>query len=135
MMSNQAINPDSVFRSGGHGFSQAIVASGRRALYVSGQTAWNKDRELGGGTDLGQQARQAFHNLRLVVEAAGGSLSDVVAVRVYIVAYRSQHAAQVGSAVREAFAGSTLPASTWIGVTALARPEFLVEVEATATLE
>src|SRR4051812_37227301 len=101
-MPKEAINPESVFASQAHGFSQAIVATGRHTLYVSGQTAWNQDRQLVGGSDLGQQARQAFHNLRLVVEAAGGSISDVVAVRVYM-AYRPEHAGPVGSAIREAF--------------------------------
>ena len=39
-MTKQAINPSAVFRSLEHGFSQAVVASGTRTLYVSGQTAW-----------------------------------------------------------------------------------------------
>jgi 2-iminobutanoate/2-iminopropanoate deaminase len=78
----QAINPPSVFRSLEHGFSQAIVASGTRTLYVSGQTAWDVRKQLVGGADLEAQARQAFTNLRTVVEAAGGTLADVVAVRI-----------------------------------------------------
>jgi len=55
-----AVNPTSVFRSLEHGFSQAVVASGRRTLYVSGQTAWDSQKRLIGGADLEEQARQAF---------------------------------------------------------------------------
>src|SRR5437588_3139342 len=58
--------------------SLSIMTSGSRTLYVSGQTAWDAQRRLVGGADLEAQAKQAFENLRLVVEAAGGALADVV---------------------------------------------------------
>ena len=134
-MTKQAINPSTVFRSLEHGFSQAVVASGTRTLYVSGQTAWDSDKQLVGGADLEAQARQAFANLRMVVEAAGGTLTDVVAVRIYVVDYRPEKAASVGRAFREFFSADVKPVSTWVGVAALADPGFLIEVEATAVLD
>jgi len=82
-----AVNPTSVFRSLEHGFSQAVVASGGRTLYVSGQTAWDSQKRLIGGADLEEQARQAFTNLRSVVEVAGATLDDVVSLRIYVVDY------------------------------------------------
>lgn len=88
----ESINPPSVFRSLEHGFSQAVVASGRRTLYVSGQTAWDSQKQLIGGTNLELQARQAFSNVRAVVEAAGGTLGDVVSLRIYVVDYRPDKA-------------------------------------------
>ena len=91
------INPPSVFRSLDHGFSQAVLASGRRTLYVSGQTAWDSEKHLIGGADLERQARQAFTNVQTVVEAAGGTLADVVSVRIYVVDYRPEKAAPVGA--------------------------------------
>jgi enamine deaminase RidA (YjgF/YER057c/UK114 family) len=134
-LTKQAINPSTVFRSLEHGFSQAVVASGTRTLYVSGQTAWDSDKQLVGGADLEAQARQAFANLRMVVEAAGGTLTDVVAVRIYVVDYRPEKAASVGRAFREFFSADVKPVSTWVGVAALADPGFLIEVEATAVLD
>jgi enamine deaminase RidA (YjgF/YER057c/UK114 family) len=62
-MTKQQVNPPSVFRSLDHGFSQAVAATGNRTLYVSGQTAWDAQRNLVGEADLGAQARQAFRNL------------------------------------------------------------------------
>jgi enamine deaminase RidA (YjgF/YER057c/UK114 family) len=124
-----------VFRSLDHGFSQGVIAEGRRTLHVSGQTAWDVGRRIVGGSDLGQQARQAFANLKAVVEAAGGALENVVSVRIYVVGYRPDMAGAIGGALREAFPGPTKPASTWIGVTSLADPAFLVEIEATAVLD
>jgi enamine deaminase RidA (YjgF/YER057c/UK114 family) len=134
-MAKEYINPESLFRSVDHGFSQAVAASGRRTLYVSGQTAWDASKQLVGGMDLGAQARQAFRNLRTVVEAGGGTLADVVSLRLYIVDYRPEKAEAVGRAFRESFAGPAKPAATWIGVAALADPGFLIEIEATAVLE
>ena len=62
-------------------------------------------------------------------------MADVVALRVYVVNYKPDNAAAVGQALREFFPGDQAPASTWVGVTALAREEFLIEIEAVAVLE
>ena len=134
-MRKEYINPASLFRSLDHGFSQAVAATGKRTLYVSGQTAWDAAKRLVGGADLAAQARQAFANLRTVVEASGGTLADVVSLRLYIVDYRPEKAAAVGGALRECFDGPEKPAATWIGVASLADPGFLIEIEATAVLD
>src|ERR1700710_2540732 len=124
-MPKEYINPPSLFRSQDNGFSQAVAASGTRTLYVSGQTAWDANRQLVGGTDLADQARQAFRNLQVVVEAARGSISDVVNLRIYVVDYGPEKAEAVGTALRESFSGPAKPATTWIGVGSLADPGFL----------
>jgi enamine deaminase RidA (YjgF/YER057c/UK114 family) len=134
-MTKESVNPPSLFRSLEHGFSQAVVASGRRTLYVSGQTAWDARKQLIGGSDLEAQSRQAFQNLQAVVEAAGATLADVVSVRMYVVDYRPEKAAAVGGVFQSFFTGAVKPASTWVGVAALADPRFLIEVEAIAVLD
>jgi enamine deaminase RidA (YjgF/YER057c/UK114 family) len=134
-VTKELINPPSVFRSLDNGFSQGVTAQGRRTLYVSGQTAWNSGRQLIGGSNLEEQARQAFTNLQTVVRAAGGTLADVVSLRIYVVDYGPEKAAVVGSVFRSFFSGVAEPASTWVGVMALADPGFLIEVEATAVLD
>lgn len=124
-----------MFRSLDHGFSQGVAASGRTTLYVAGQTAWDADRRLVGGSDLGAQARQALLNLQSVVEAGGGTLADVVSLRIYVVDYQAHKAQAVGGAFLEFFSGEATPASTWVGVAALADPGFLIEIEAIAVLD
>jgi 2-iminobutanoate/2-iminopropanoate deaminase len=131
----QPVNPSTVFRSLDHGFSQAVLASGRRTLYVAGQTAWDPHKNLIGGSDLAEQAKQTFQNLRSVVEAAGATLGDVVSLRIYVVNYLPGKAEAVAGAVRACFSQTSPPACTWIGVAALADPGFLIEVEATAVLD
>ena len=134
-MPKEYTNPDSLFRSLEYGFSQIVAANGGKTVYISGQTAWNTQRQIIGGTDLAQQARQALRNVQAAVEAIGGTLADVVALRIYIVNYRPDQADAIGGALREFFPKEKRPASTWIGVSTLAVPEFLIEIEATAVLE
>ena len=81
------------------------------------------------------EAPQAFTNLRAVVEAAGATLGDVVSLRIYIVDYRPEKVAAVGRVFRDFFSGDVKPASTWVGVAALADPGFLIEIEATAVFD
>jgi enamine deaminase RidA (YjgF/YER057c/UK114 family) len=128
------INPDSLFPSLEHGFSQIVAASGGTTIHISGQTAWDHQKHLG-GRDLAQQTRQALRNLQRAIEAADGTLADIVSLRIYIVDYRQEQAEAVGGALREFFPRGKCPASTWIGVSALAVPDFLIEIEATAVLE
>jgi enamine deaminase RidA (YjgF/YER057c/UK114 family) len=134
-MPKEHVNPATLFSSTPHGFSQLVVASGGRTAFISGQTAWDIQKRLVGGRSLLEQTRQALRNVRAATEAAGGTLEDVVALRIYIVNYRPENADAIVTALREFFPGEHPPASTWIGVSALAVPDFLIEIEATAVVE
>ena len=133
-MPKEFVNPDGLFPSVPHGFSQAVVASGKKMVFISGQTAWDARKKIVGGNNLLEQAKQALGNLTAAIEAAGGNLKDIVALRIYIVNYQPENANAVGTALREFFPQNP-PASTWIGVSSLAVPEFLIEIEATAVLD
>jgi len=102
-------------------------------VFISGQTAWDANKKIVGRT-LGEQTKQALRNVKAAVEAAGGNLRDIVTLRIYIVHQTEQNLGPVGSALREMFPTDP-PASTWIGVSSLAVPDFLIEIEATAVLE
>jgi enamine deaminase RidA (YjgF/YER057c/UK114 family) len=133
-MPKHPINPPSLFSSIPHGFSQAVVAQGRATVYVSGQVAWDAQKRIVGGRDVGEQARAALSHLREALDASGATLADVVMLRIYVVDYDAEKGEGIGAALKEFFQEAP-PASSWIGVAALARPEFLVEIEATAVLE
>jgi len=134
-MPKEYVNPNSLFPSLPHGFSQVVIATGRKMVFISGQTAWDARKNIVGGDSVLEQARQAFRNLETAMEAAGGTLKDVVALRIYVVDYQAESGTAVGTALRESFSQGTPPASTWVGVSALAAPEFLIEIEATAVLD
>ena len=83
----------------------------------------------------GTQAWQAHSNVQLAVGAGGGSLADIVSLRIYIVDYMPESASAISDARKEFFPGKLKPASTWIGVSCLASPELLIEIEATAVVD
>src|SRR5215216_5716392 len=98
-MPKEYLNPDSLFPSLELGFSQIVATSGRKTIYISGQTAWDANKQIIGGTSLAEQAMQAFRNLQTAVEAAGGKLSDVVSLRIYIVNYQREEADAISNAL------------------------------------
>ncbi|MBZ0296056.1 MAG: RidA family protein [Anaerolineae bacterium] len=131
-MSRHVVNPDKLFNSIQYGFSQISVAEGSRIVTVSGQVGWDEHEQIVG--DLRQQTMKAFNNLTIAMEAVGGTLGDVLSLRIYIVA----SAMDDQSAIREglqAFFPSAPPTATWVGVPRLANADFLVEIEALAVLK
>ena len=133
LMPKEHVNPAALFSSTPYGFSQVVIASGAKTVFISGQTAWDANKHIV-GRSLGEQARQALRNIRAAVEAAGGNLNDIVALRIYTVGNAGQDTDAISSALKEAFVTNP-PTSTWIGVSSLAAPDFLIEIEAIAVLE
>lgn len=115
-------------------YSQAAVASGSRVLFVSGQVPEDERGALVGAGDFEAQARQVFRNLQRVMEGAGGSLSDVAKIGVFLVDAGPASYEVLGRLRRELF-GERFPASTMVEVQRLVSPEWLIEVEAWAVLE
>ena len=116
-------------------FSQVVVASGGRTIFISGQVAIDEKGALVGGSDLGQQTTQVMRNLGRALEAAGASFADVVKITTYVVGYRPELRAVIGQARSPFFAGRSPPASTLVGVSALAASDWLVEIEAIAVVD
>jgi len=129
------LNPPSLFPSQQYGFSQIVVSRGGATVYISGQVAWDADQQIAGPGDLGVQARRALANLDTAVREAGGSREDIVALRIYIVGNSIRNSRPIRDALLAFFQPDRLPVSTWIGVPALANPDFLIEIEATAVIE
>lgn len=130
-MSKTSLNPRTLFNSLQYGFSQIVVAEGQRTVYFSGQVAWDENQNIVGKNDLRAQVWQSLRNVETAVTTAGATLSDIVALRIYIVQSWMDKTAPVSEGLK-AFFPNDPPATTWIGVFGLARPEFLIEVEGTA---
>jgi enamine deaminase RidA (YjgF/YER057c/UK114 family) len=133
-MAKQSLNPDTLFNSVQYGFSQVVVAQGNRTVCFSGQVAWDVDQNIVGENDLQAQVWQSLRNVETAVTSANGTLNDIVVLRIYIVHDWMDKTAPVSEALREFFPENP-PASTWIGVHSLARPEFLIEIEGTAVVD
>ena len=134
-MKRTYLNPDGV-PNWSSLFSQAvsIQAGDSTTVYVSGQVGVTEDQVLWGDGSLSAQAQRALHNLSLVLADAGCSIEHVTKLSVYVTGYKPEHAAIVGSAIRAHFPEGRLPALSLLGVQALARPEFAVEIEAIAVM-
>lgn len=116
------------------GFSQVVVASGTRTIYTAGQVSIDAQGKLVGAGDLAAQTAQAMRNVGLALTAAGAGFADVVKITTYVVNYQPEQRAIIGQARAPFFAGRPPPASTLLGVAALALPEWLVEIEAIAVV-
>jgi enamine deaminase RidA (YjgF/YER057c/UK114 family) len=115
-------------------YSQAVKVSGAETiLYLSGQVAYDDNGGVAHPGDFKAQARAALQAVKAQVEAGGGTMANIVKVNTYLTDIR--HRADYGP-IREEFFGKNkkMPASTLVAVTALAQPEFLIEIEAIAVL-
>jgi 2-iminobutanoate/2-iminopropanoate deaminase len=129
-MNKQQINPWTWQDAAG--FSQAWRVDGAGSIvFVSGQAPISGDGQLVGEGDFAAQVRQVFENLQAVLEEAGAGLDAIVKLTVYLT---DMSRLREYTQIKSEFFTDEQPASTALGVTALARPEMMVEVEAFAVL-
>jgi len=100
-------------------------------IFLAGQLARDAECNLVGPGDMAEQTRQCIRNMRTVLEAAGGSLEDIVSVVVYTTDMR-QFKEIV--AARTEFFVAKLPTSTIVEVNHLADPGLLIEFQAIAAI-
>jgi 2-iminobutanoate/2-iminopropanoate deaminase len=98
-------------------------------LFVSGVAPFDEAGRLVGGDDVAAQTRQIFRNMEKILAAAGIGFGDVLKVTVYLTDVNDRAAI---NPVRQDYFGAARPASTLIGVNALAVPGMKVEIEAVA---
>ncbi|WP_184805375.1 Rid family hydrolase [Kribbella italica] len=129
-MERTAVNP--VTWSVGMGFNQGELVSGHtRTLYCSGQTAMNADGKPEHDGDMAGQLALSLSNLEALLAEAGMSLGDLVRLNVYTtdVDLLFQHYGVLASRLG---AAGVAPSTTMLGVTRLAIPGQMVELEGTA---
>ena len=113
-------------------YSQGIkVSEAQTILFLAGQVAYDKDGSVKHAGDFKAQARDVFRCIKSLVETAGGRMDNVVKLNTYLtdIRYRADLVP-----IREEFLGKKGPASTLVQVSALAHPDWLIEVEAIAVL-
>ncbi|WAC22517.1 RidA family protein [Blastomonas sp. SL216] len=133
-MENTRINPAGMYDAVGYGFSHAAVHEGGRMLQMAGQVAWDKDCNVVGGDDLAAQTRQALANLKEVLAEVGATPANIVRLRTYIVGHTPDKLGPVLGEIGAFYEGASPAPNTVIGVQALALPDFLIEIEATAVI-
>lgn len=98
-------------------------------LFISGQCAVDETFRVVGKGDITVQTRKTLENVKTVVEAAGGTMDDIVKVTVYV---RDMSHLKAIHDVRFQFFTNTLPASTLVEVSRLVSDDYLIEIDAVA---
>ena len=108
-------------------WSNCLVVNG--VAYLAGMTARGSDG------DEYAQAKTIFTKIRHLVEAAGGTMADIVKTNIYVLAEVEPGEIQKFRAVRDRYVNTAQPpASTFVVVSRLARPGWLIEIEAIAVI-
>jgi reactive intermediate/imine deaminase len=114
------------------GYTHIVEVTGpNRTVYISGQIAYDKDGKLIGAGDMKAQAEQVFKNLDAALTAAGATFADVVKMNSYIT---DMSKVQAVRDVRAKYYTTAAPASTFVEVKGLVRPELLLEIEVVAVV-
>jgi enamine deaminase RidA (YjgF/YER057c/UK114 family) len=119
------------------GFSYGVEVTRGRLVFLAGQVARDENNVVVGKGDLVAQFRQVCRNLQTVMSAAGGEMSDIVKLTIYVLdadAYK-QRLREIGAVYREYF-GKHFPAMTLVGARDLfdAADGCLIEIEGVAAL-
>lgn len=125
------LNPEGLFKPGT--FSQIAVTKGDKVVFISGQTARDPTSKIVAVGDVKGQAEKVFANLRTAVESVGGSMGDIAKITTFVVNLQPDDRVWIGEMVKKHFPKP--PAHTLVGISALAAPELLIEIEAIAILD
>jgi enamine deaminase RidA (YjgF/YER057c/UK114 family) len=127
----QQITTDKLAVPNGH-FSQATTIEARgKLVFISGMTARTRDGSIAGIGDIEVQTRQVCDNVQAAVEAAGGTLDDIVRVDVHV---RNIEHFLIIHKVRREYFREPVPASTMVEVSKLVSHDYLIEMSAIAVL-
>lgn len=129
-MPRQSINPPELHPA--PGFSHVVEARGQRLVYFAGQVALDKEFGIVGGDDLFEQTSAAMRNLELAIQAAGVGWDDIVRRTIYTT--QPTEYETITRAIEEVQGSSDHPAQTIVGITGLAVPGLLIEIECTAAV-
>lgn len=131
-MKKKVINPKSVFNSIQYGFSQAVAVQGGRRVILSGQVGVDSNENTT-GLDLSTQTYTAIDNIENILTEVNGNLSHVIIMRIYLLESEKDNQDVITKALIHRFPTNP-PATSWIFVSGLSLPEWLVEIEAEAIL-
>jgi enamine deaminase RidA (YjgF/YER057c/UK114 family) len=129
-MPRDDVNPSALHPA--PGFSHVSVAGGSRVVYFAGQVALDRDFGIAGGDDLGEQTKAAMRNLETAMNEVGVGWDDVVRRTIYTLQPTEYEV--ITAAIDDVTGGAAHPAQTIVGVTGLAVPGLLIEIECTASV-
>jgi enamine deaminase RidA (YjgF/YER057c/UK114 family) len=134
--SKEFLSPKTLPSPGAAGYSHIAKVNKGTTVYLAGQVPIDASGKLIGEGDFEAQVEQVFRNLKLAVEAAGGTMADIVKLNYYVVAELDQASVPKLRPIRDRYLNvENPPASTFLVVARLSRPGWLIEIDAVAAIE
>ncbi|MFY9528092.1 MAG: RidA family protein [Candidatus Acidiferrales bacterium] len=127
------LNPDGLNKPAG--YTHVVVTEPGKLVYISGQVAWDDKGEIVGKGDFRVQVTKALENLKIALTAAGATMENLIKVNYYVVNLKPDQVRIIREVRSKYFSAERPPASTLVGVTALAREDFMIEIEAVAVVK
>ncbi|MBN8989568.1 MAG: RidA family protein [Rhizobiales bacterium] len=118
------------------GYSHVAKVNRGTLIYIAGQVSADASGKLVGEGNFEAQVEQVFRNLKLALEAAGATMTDIVKLNTYLVAEVSQDDLPKMRTIRDRYLNTEKPpASTLVVVSRLARQGWLIEIEVVAAID
>jgi enamine deaminase RidA (YjgF/YER057c/UK114 family) len=134
--SKEFLSPKTLIAPGPAGYSHIAKVNRGTIVYLSGQVPSDASGKMVGEGDFEAQVEQVFCNLRLAVEAAGGTMADIVKLNYYLAPEVDPAIVPKLRPIRDRYINlENPPASTFLVVSRLMRPGWLIEIEAVAALD
>ena len=109
-------------------YHHTVAVEGGRTIYLSGQVAFDENRQIVGGSDVVEQTRQAMRNLQAAVEAGGGEITDLVQITTHVVNYDPLQLEDITDTIAEFLSPESYPANTLVAVESLSTEGLLIEI-------
>lgn len=127
----EVINPSTIHDP--IGYTHITIPKGKKIIFFAGQVAWDKDMNVVEVDDLAKQTDQVYKNIEHALNEVGATWDHIVKTTIYTT--KPHEYEIIGAATAKYFGDAPPPTQSIIGVTGLALPEFLIEIEATIVLE
>jgi enamine deaminase RidA (YjgF/YER057c/UK114 family) len=133
--SKEFINPNTLIAPGPAVYSHVAKVNRGTIVYISGQVPSDASGKIIGEGDFEAQVEQVFANLKTAVEAAGGVMADIVKLNYFLAAEVAQADVPKMRPIRDRYLNvAAPPASTFVAVSRLMRPGWMIEIEAVAAI-
>ena len=133
--SKEFINPKTLIPPGPAVYSHVAKVNSGSIVYISGQVPSDASGKMIGEGDFEAQVEQVFANLKIAVEAAGGTMADIVKLNYFLGPEANPADVPKMRPIRDRYLNvEKPPASTFVTVSRLMRPGWLIEIEAVAAI-
>lgn len=109
-------------------YHHVVTTEPGRLIFLSGQVAFDSNRNIVGENDVVAQTRQTMRNLKAAVEIGGGQISDIVQITTHVVDYDAAHLEDITGTIAEFFEPDCLPTNTLVGIASLSTEGLLIEI-------